>query len=62
MPAAISVSSDNGICTLDSSADSVHCDIGLLGVGALSNIVINAIAHPPAPRVRPRRLLSLTIA
>jgi uncharacterized repeat protein (TIGR01451 family) len=47
VPASItplSVSIDNGICTLDASTNSVHCDIGVLGVGAQSNIVISAVA------------------
>jgi uncharacterized repeat protein (TIGR01451 family) len=41
----LSVSSDNGICTLLATTNSIHCDIGLLGVGAQSNIVIGAEAH-----------------
>jgi uncharacterized repeat protein (TIGR01451 family) len=47
LPASItplSVSSDNGICTLDASTNSIHCDIGLLGMGTQSNIVIGAHA------------------
>jgi uncharacterized repeat protein (TIGR01451 family) len=47
LPASItpvSVSSDNGICTLDGATNSVHCDIGLLGVGTQSNIVVSAVA------------------
>jgi uncharacterized repeat protein (TIGR01451 family) len=48
LPASItplSVSTDNGACTLNASANSVHCDIGLLGVGAQSNVVVNAVAR-----------------
>jgi uncharacterized repeat protein (TIGR01451 family) len=41
----LSVSSDNGNCTLSASTNSVHCDVGLLGVGAQSNIVISAAAR-----------------
>ena len=47
LPASVtplSVSTDNGTCTLNASAMSVHCDIGLLGVGAQSNVVVNAVA------------------
>jgi uncharacterized repeat protein (TIGR01451 family) len=42
---ALGVFSDNGNCTLNSSTNSINCDIGLLGVGAQSNIVISAIAN-----------------
>jgi uncharacterized repeat protein (TIGR01451 family) len=44
---ALGVSIDNGTCALDSSTGSVHCDIGLLGVGAQSNITISAVAQSP---------------
>jgi uncharacterized repeat protein (TIGR01451 family) len=48
LPASIvpvSVSSDNGSCTLNATSNIVHCDIGVLGVGGQSNIVLTAVAR-----------------
>jgi uncharacterized repeat protein (TIGR01451 family) len=48
LPASItpfSVSADNGTCTLNASTNTVHCDIGLLGVGDQSRVVVNAVAN-----------------
>jgi uncharacterized repeat protein (TIGR01451 family) len=41
---ALSVSSTNGNCTVDTTTNSVHCDIGLLAVGGQSTIAISAVA------------------
>ena len=46
LPAAITLGStltiDNGTCAADASANSVHCDIGDLGVGQQSTITFSA--------------------
>jgi uncharacterized repeat protein (TIGR01451 family) len=46
LPASIvlgnAVTIDNGTCAIDAAANSVHCDIGSLGVGQQSNITFSA--------------------
>jgi uncharacterized repeat protein (TIGR01451 family) len=51
LPASVvgtSVSSDTGTCTVDTVANSVHCDVGGLAVGKQATITVNAIA-PSSP-------------
>jgi uncharacterized repeat protein (TIGR01451 family) len=43
-----SVSTDLGTCTVDTAANSVHCDLGGLAAGKQATIVVNATA-PTAP-------------
>jgi uncharacterized repeat protein (TIGR01451 family) len=58
LPASItpvSISSDNGSCTVNAASNSVHCDIGLLGVGGQSNIVLTAVARATGTATNTRR-------
>jgi len=41
---ATSVSTDTGTCSVDTAADSVHCDLGTLAVGKQATITVNALA------------------
>jgi uncharacterized repeat protein (TIGR01451 family) len=54
LPAAVmgtGVSSDTGTCSIDSTTNSVHCDLGTMAAGKQATIVVSAIAPSAAGAV-----------